>query len=125
MPQAILPFAGAFAGAGVLLVLLVVAGCAHGRLLQHALSLGPRGVGRSPNDGGGRGGCRLLGDDGAVLGRGVLNDVELLGQSRSGQGEQQSCSDNVSTHGILLIGSAQRRSWTASSTRAAHPRPTV
>src|SRR5215211_4802512 len=103
MPQANLPFAGA----GALLVLLVVAGCAQGRLLQHILSLGPRRVGRSPNDrcrrGGGRG---LLGDDGALLGRGVLNDVELLGQSRSGQGEQQSCSESVSAHGILLIGSA-------------------
>src|SRR5215211_7861074 len=101
MPQANLPFAGA----GALLVLLVVAGCAQGRLLQHVLSLGPRRVDRSPNDrcrrGGGRG---LLGDDGALLGRGVLNDVELLGQSRSGQGEQQSCSEYVSTHGILLFG---------------------
>jgi hypothetical protein len=104
MPQANLPFAGA----GALLVVIVVAGCANLRGLQCILSLSPGRVRRSPDYGGRRrgGGRGLLGDDGALLGRGVLNDVELLGESRSGQGEQQSCSESVSTHGILLIGSA-------------------
>ena len=40
------------------------------------------------------------------LGREVLNDVEIFGDSRSSQGQQQSCSEYVSTHGILLVGPA-------------------
>src|SRR5215207_6870062 len=102
MPQANLPLAGG----GVLLVLVVVAGRAKSSRLKGILSLSPGRVGRPAHDGGGRRGRGLLGDDGALLGRGVLNDIVFLGQSRCGQGEQQSCSDNVSTHGILLIGSA-------------------
>src|SRR5829696_868004 len=104
MPQANL----LFAGAGALLVLVVIAGGENLRGLQCILSLSPGRVRRSPDDGGrrGGGGRGLLGDDGALLGRGVLNDVELFGESRSSQGQQQSCSEYVSTHGILLVGPA-------------------
>ena len=97
-----------------LLVLVIVAGsgccCASGRgadlgRFQGILSLGPRRVRRPAHNSGGRR-CRSFGDDGALLGRGVLNNVELLRQGRSRKGKQQTCSDQVSTHRILLVGPA-------------------